>query len=134
PDRQFSVGLGRRLQRKRGRGLRLPFAQAPRRHGRQYPDGTGFRLYAGNASSVNTHLRSAHAVPRPASSTMLDSHSSISDASATGRWRSSRGSLARCLLLRLLPPILVLVALDLLATCVISHKFVLAGWMLEDFF
>lgn len=65
---------------------------------------------------------------------MLDSHSSISDASATGRWRFSRGSLARYLVKRLLPPILVLVALDLLATWVISHKFDMAGWMLEDFF
>lgn len=50
------------------------------------------------------------------------------------RWYFPRGSLARYLIKRLLPPILVLVVLDLLATWVISHKLDMASWMLEDFF
>jgi len=44
------------------------------------------------------------------------------------------GSLARYLVIRLLPAILLLVALDLAATWVITHKIELAVWMLEDFF
>lgn len=52
----------------------------------------------------------------------------------TSRWRLSRGSLARYLVKRLLPPILVLVALDLLATWFISRKLDMADWVLEDFF
>ncbi|MVW70637.1 sensor histidine kinase [Bordetella sp. 15P40C-2] len=64
------------------------------------------------------------------------SASSSSPGSAPGneRWAFPRGSLARYLVKRLLPPILVLVVLDLIATWVISHKLDMAGWMLEDFF
>ena len=61
-------------------------------------------------------------------------HDSPTATAATVRWRLRRGSLARYLVKRLLPPILLLVALDLLATWVISHKLDMAGWMLEDFF
>lgn len=45
-----------------------------------------------------------------------------------------RGSLARHLVVRLMPPILVLVVLDLAATWVITHKIEMSLWMLEDFF
>lgn len=44
------------------------------------------------------------------------------------------GSLARYLVVRLLPAILFLVVLDLAATWVMTHKIDLAIWMLEDFF
>lgn len=44
------------------------------------------------------------------------------------------GSLARNLIIRLLLPILLLVALDLTATWVITHKIDLAIWVLEDVF
>ncbi|SAI42494.1 sensor kinase protein [Bordetella ansorpii] len=49
------------------------------------------------------------------------------------RWLPT-GSLARHLVVRLMPPILVLVLLDLAATWVITHKIELSLWMLEDFF
>ncbi|WP_144635024.1 sensor histidine kinase [Bordetella genomosp. 13] len=49
------------------------------------------------------------------------------------RWLPT-GSLARHLVKRLMPPILVLVLLDLAATWVITHKIELSLWMLEDFF
>lgn len=44
------------------------------------------------------------------------------------------GSLARYLILRLLPALLVLVLLDLSATWVITHKIEMTAMMLEDFF
>ena len=44
------------------------------------------------------------------------------------------GTLARNLILRLLPPIVLLVVLDLLATWVITHKIEMADWQLEDIF
>jgi len=44
------------------------------------------------------------------------------------------GSLARHLVLRLLPPILLLVVLDLVATWLITHKIEMADWQLEDIF
>ncbi|HYG44157.1 MAG TPA: ATP-binding protein [Bordetella sp.] len=65
---------------------------------------------------------------------MPDSFTTDSAVPVAARWQLPRGSLARYLVKRLLPPILVLVALDLLATWVISHKLDMAGWMLEDFF
>lgn len=43
-------------------------------------------------------------------------------------------SLARHLVIRLMPPILLLVLLDLAATWVITHKIDMSLWMLEDFF
>ena len=43
-------------------------------------------------------------------------------------------SLARHLVIRLMPPILLLVLLDLAATWVITHKIDMSIWMLEDFF
>jgi signal transduction histidine kinase len=45
-----------------------------------------------------------------------------------------RGSLARHLVLRLLPGILLLVLLDLAATWVMTHKLDMTVWELEDFF
>jgi len=54
-------------------------------------------------------------------------------ASRGGRWLP-KDSLARRLVMRLMPPILVLALLDLAATWVITHKIELALWMLEDFF
>ena len=42
-------------------------------------------------------------------------------------------SLARHLVIRLMPPILLLVLLDLIATWVITHKIEMSMWMLEDF-
>jgi signal transduction histidine kinase len=45
-----------------------------------------------------------------------------------------RGSLARYLVVRLLPAILLLVVLDLAATWVMTHKIDMTTWMLEDFF
>lgn len=60
---------------------------------------------------------------------------SMPDASVRpSNWRLSRGSLARYLVKRLLPPILVLVALDLLVTWFISSKAEMAGWALDEFF
>lgn len=44
------------------------------------------------------------------------------------------GSLARLLVLRLLPPILLLSILDLAATWIITHKIEMADWQLEDIF
>jgi len=44
------------------------------------------------------------------------------------------GTLARSLTLRLLPPIILLIGLDLLATWVITHKIEMADWQLEDIF
>lgn len=44
------------------------------------------------------------------------------------------GSLARHLLIRLIPPILVLVILDLVATWALTHKLEMADWELEDVF
>lgn len=44
------------------------------------------------------------------------------------------GSLARHLLIRLIPPILGLVVLDLLATWALTHKLEMADWQLEDIF
>ena len=41
--------------------------------------------------------------------------------------------LARHLVIRLMPPILLLVLLDLIATWVITHKIEMSMWMLEDF-
>lgn len=49
-------------------------------------------------------------------------------------WRLRRGSLAYHLILRLLPPVLLLVALDLLVTWMVRHKAEVSGWMIEDFF
>ncbi|CPL11962.1 sensor kinase protein [Bordetella pertussis] len=49
-------------------------------------------------------------------------------------WKLPRGSLARPLVLRLMPPVLLLVLLDLAATWVITHKIDMSIWMLEDFF
>jgi signal transduction histidine kinase len=49
-------------------------------------------------------------------------------------WRLPAGSLARLLVARLMPPIMVLVLLDLAATWVITHKIDMAVWVLEDFF
>jgi len=65
---------------------------------------------------------------------MSDASPSAPASPMAARWQLPRGSLARYLVKRLLPPILVLVTLDLLATWVISHKLDMAGWMLEDFF
>jgi two-component system sensor histidine kinase TctE len=45
-----------------------------------------------------------------------------------------KGSLARYLVVRLLPAILLLFLLDLAATWVMTHKIDMALWMLEDFF
>ncbi|OZI61299.1 two-component sensor histidine kinase [Bordetella genomosp. 11] len=45
-----------------------------------------------------------------------------------------RGSLARYLVVRLLPAILLLVLLDLAATWVMTHKIDMTLWELEDFF
>ena len=44
------------------------------------------------------------------------------------------GSLARHLLIRLIPPILGLVVLDLVATWALTHKLEMAEWELEDIF
>lgn len=44
------------------------------------------------------------------------------------------GSLARHLVLRLLPPILLLASLDLVATWIITHKIEMSDWQLEDIF
>lgn len=44
------------------------------------------------------------------------------------------GSLARHLVVRLLPPIILLAILDLLATWVITHKIEMSDWQLEDIF
>lgn len=44
------------------------------------------------------------------------------------------GSLARHLVLRLLPPILVLALLDLFVTWLITHKLELEDWAMQDFF
>ena len=44
------------------------------------------------------------------------------------------GSLARHLVLRLLPPIILLASLDLLATWIITHKIEMSDWQLEDIF
>jgi signal transduction histidine kinase len=55
-------------------------------------------------------------------------------ASWRARWRLPSGSLARLLVARLMPPIMVLVLLDLAATWVITHKIDMSVWMLEDFF
>jgi len=55
-------------------------------------------------------------------------------AAVTRRGLLPAGSLARHLVVRLLPAILLLVLLDLAATWVITHKIDLAIWMLEDFF
>jgi len=44
------------------------------------------------------------------------------------------GTLARNLTIRLLPPIVLLVGLDLAATWVITHKLEMADWELEDIF
>ncbi|SPU50471.1 two-component sensor kinase [Bordetella trematum] len=49
-------------------------------------------------------------------------------------WHLPAGSLARRLVLRLMPPIMFLVLLDLAGTWVITHKIDMAVWMLEDFF
>ncbi|KCB49884.1 GHKL domain protein [Bordetella hinzii 4161] len=49
-------------------------------------------------------------------------------------WKLPSGSLARHLVVRLMPPILLLVLLDLAATWVITHKIDMSVWMLEDFF
>lgn len=67
--------------------------------------------------------------------TALPTGESTAAAAATGRgsWLPA-GSLARYLVIRLLPAILFLVALDLAATWVITHKIELAVWVLEDFF
>ncbi|AZV93848.1 two-component sensor histidine kinase [Bordetella sp. J329] len=45
-----------------------------------------------------------------------------------------RGSLARHLLVRLLPPILALVCVDIGATWVLTHKLDASSWVLEDVF
>jgi signal transduction histidine kinase len=56
-------------------------------------------------------------------------------ASADGREELlPRGSLARYLVLRLLPAILLLVLLDLSVMWVITHKFDTDSWMIQDFF
>ena len=44
------------------------------------------------------------------------------------------GTLARSLTLRLLPPIVLLVGLDLVATWIITHKIEMSDWQLEDIF
>ncbi len=44
------------------------------------------------------------------------------------------GSLARHLVFRLLPPIILLALLDLVATWVITHKIEMADWQLQDIF
>lgn len=44
------------------------------------------------------------------------------------------GSLARHLVLRLLPPIILLAVLDLAVTWVITHKIEMSDWQLEDIF
>jgi two-component system sensor histidine kinase TctE len=46
----------------------------------------------------------------------------------------ARGTLARNLTLKLLPPLVLLVGLDLLATWIITHKIEMADWQLEDIF
>ena len=45
-----------------------------------------------------------------------------------------RGSLARHLILRLVPPVLVLVALDLIVTWVVTSRINLSVWVLHDIF
>ena len=65
---------------------------------------------------------------------MSDKKPSSVDVPTTARWRFPVGSLARYLVKRLIPPMLVLVALDLFATWIITHKFDMEGWLLEDFF
>lgn len=80
---------------------------------------------------------SADQPPEPADATSATASTPnclTSDAPVPARWHFPPGSLARYLIKRLLPPILVLVALDLLATWVITHKFEMAGWVVEDFF
>ena len=44
------------------------------------------------------------------------------------------GSLARHLVVRLLPPIMLLAVLDLVATWIITHKIEMSDWQLEDIF
>ena len=44
------------------------------------------------------------------------------------------GSLARHLVLRLLPPIILLAVLDLAVTWIITHKIEMSAWQLEDIF
>ena len=48
--------------------------------------------------------------------------------------RMPKGSLARHLVLRLLPPVLLLVVVDLTATWVMTHKIKLQDWLLRDIF
>ncbi|HEY0297193.1 MAG TPA: HAMP domain-containing sensor histidine kinase [Bordetella sp.] len=55
-------------------------------------------------------------------------------ASWRAAWRLPEGSLARLLVARLMPPLTVLVLLDLAATWVITNKIDMSVWMLEDFF
>ena len=45
-----------------------------------------------------------------------------------------KGSLARGLMLRLMPAILLLVVLDLVATYLITHKLEIQGWTLDEIF
>jgi signal transduction histidine kinase len=52
----------------------------------------------------------------------------------TDGWRLPAGSLARRLVLRLMPPILLLVLLDLATTWVITYKIDMSAWTLDDFF
>lgn len=65
---------------------------------------------------------------------MPDTKLPPADAPTTARWHFPPGSLARYLIKRLLPPILLLVVLDLFATWIMTHKIDMADWMLEDFF
>ncbi|HEX7750028.1 MAG TPA: HAMP domain-containing sensor histidine kinase [Bordetella sp.] len=49
-------------------------------------------------------------------------------------WQLPSGSLARLLISGLMPPLMVLVLLDVAVTWVITHKLDMTVWMLEDFF
>ncbi|OZI48037.1 two-component sensor histidine kinase [Bordetella genomosp. 5] len=65
---------------------------------------------------------------------MPDTQTPLPPPSMHSGFRLPRGSLARHLVVRLMPPILLLVLLDLAATWVITHKIDMSVWMLEDFF
>ena len=115
----------------------VPPAQAPGRHRRQHPDGAWFRLYAGCRSGLTAdrgRLAPAATILPPtlrAPGHDAGTHSSRRR-SGLAPAAPSR-SLARHLVIRLMPPILLLVLLDLIATWVITHKIEMSMWMLEDF-
>ena len=115
----------------------VPPAQAPGRHRRQHPDGAWFRLYAGCRSGLTADRgRLAPAATILPPTLRAPGHDAGTHSS---RRRSGLAPaaplpfLARHLVIRLMPPILLLVLLDLIATWVITHKIEMSMWMLEDF-